>query len=551
MSPKRQLMSMDRKTFKRLMGPMVDILRREVWFPGGWFLMQIPRVTCWWAFDRSVFLSDQRPFWDDLKDRRHKGILVCFFRASGSFSIFLFWLCTSKRQAVRYDATRQSSSGVWEVFEFCVGNSCRCRVQMCLSAQHHSFTSLGARSDRRTKPQTNFKAVRNCPLGCHVLHFKHHTIFAMRDNGITRSAASRLFFSVSLPKELRGGPTMSRMSQWVFFFMSFSFGLFIPCQTQLADQGWQLTTATLKQSMLIRQRQIFYHFLKCWGLCFPQTAICDASHGCACHGLGPCEIQSSISRPKWKRLIFSALDWIMIYYDTLLWSLLGGGFKVFLAFSSPCICFFFQMSGSIHHLEWSYHHISENKTMIKRTTEKLPGKQIGRPYFGGNLGLGAVHLQPSTLTSPWRQIHIDVARYCCKHCKTLVISLEGAYLKDVLYHFWCWCSLKKSGQIYMHLFLGFKGQGLSFFAKKVSSVLEPNISPWQGWKSDNQSNQSNESNERPVFHSSSLKASPPMEWSGRAQTSPGARKFWYVRINKASWLMFFSMIWRFLLSGKG
>ncbi len=136
MSPKRQLMSMDRKTFKRLMGPMVDILRREV--RSRWFLMQIPRVTRW-AFDRSVFSSDQRPFWDDLKDRRHKGIVICFFPASGSFSMFLFWLCT-KRQAVRYDATRQSSSGVWEVFEFCVGNSCRCRVQMCLSAQHHSFT---------------------------------------------------------------------------------------------------------------------------------------------------------------------------------------------------------------------------------------------------------------------------------------------------------------------------------------------------------------------------------------------------------------------------
>ena len=99
-----------------------------------------------------------------------------------------------------------------------------CDVVVSMQARK---TSLGARSDRRTKPQTNFKAVRrnrcvkktdftldfHCPLGCHVLHFKHHTIFAMRDNEITRSVASRLFFSVSLPKELRGGPTMSRMSQ--------------------------------------------------------------------------------------------------------------------------------------------------------------------------------------------------------------------------------------------------------------------------------------------------------------------------------------------------
>ena len=142
--------------------------------------------------------------------------------------------------------------------------------------------------------------------------------------------------------------------------------------------------------------------------------------------------------------------------------------------------------------------------------KKLPGNldQIGRPYFGGNLGLGPGHLQPSTL--PWRQIHVDVARCCemlvCKLCKTL--------LKHKKMQFRC-CKLKKSGQICMHLFLGFKGQGLSFL-QKVSNNLEPNISLWQGWKSDNQSNQSSQSDERPGFHSLFLQVPHLLQWNCQA-----------------------------------
>lgn len=66
----------------------------------------------------------------------------------------------------------------------------------------------------------------------------------------------------------------------------------------------------------------------------------------------------------------------------------------------------------------------------------------------------------------------------------------------------------------MHLFLGFKGQGLSFL-QKVSNNLEPNISLWQGWKSDNQSNQSSQSDERPGFHSLFLQV-PHLQWNCQA-----------------------------------
>lgn len=148
-------------------------------------------------------------------------------------------------------------------------------------------TSLGARSDRRTEPRKTVWRKRHdrleensdfgFPLSTCLVRFSLNTSLTHCHDYFSRILAE-------------GAPrrTNDALDESLSVFFPGVFLLFFsfPCQTLLCDRGWQLTTATLKQSMLISQHQIFCHFLNCGGLFLPKTAICDTTLGQRQESLG-------------------------------------------------------------------------------------------------------------------------------------------------------------------------------------------------------------------------------------------------------------------------